>query len=236
MTMKFFCSKEKDKELSYVMTILKMMKMMKMMNLLSNQSTTSFFKKEDDNNNDNDEDNNNNVDNTNNNTSDNAAVGDDDNDNDEEDEDLIHHLSHFSQQLQNVPVTWGDEPQSPWSEHEDHVEQNHVIVPTITEPVVIPYMYTPEGVVFLLFCHLHYLFLVSYKARNELPILWSHVQESMLSGMLPLEVYKQLGRDFYLAFNGDIKHTHLLYTKQLYGFTDEHLSRSHELDESFVQF
>jgi hypothetical protein len=38
----------------------------------------------------------------------------DDNDEDhDEDEDLIEHLSHFQQQLQNVPVTWGDESQSP---------------------------------------------------------------------------------------------------------------------------
>jgi hypothetical protein len=45
-----------------------------------------------------------------------------------------------------------DEPQSPWSQHQDHVEQNqehveqnHVIVPNITEPIEIPYLYTPEG-------------------------------------------------------------------------------------------
>jgi hypothetical protein len=58
----------------------------------------------------------------------------------------------------------------------------------------------------------------------------------MLTGMLPSEVYKQLGGDFYLAFNGDIKYTHLLYMKRVYNFTDEQLSRSHELDDSFVQF
>jgi hypothetical protein len=57
----------------------------------------------------------------------------------------------------------------------------------------------------------------------------------MLAGMLPSEVYRQLGRDFYLAFNGDIKYTHFLYMKQLYGFTDEEFSQSHELDDSFVQ-
>jgi hypothetical protein len=43
----------------------------------------------------------------------------------------------------------------------------------------------------------------------------------MLAGMLPSEVYRQLGRDFYLAFNGDIKYTHFLYMKRVYNFSDE---------------
>jgi hypothetical protein len=108
-----------------------------------------LFKKEDD---DNDSDNTNNN-NNNNNVNDNV----DDNDNDEEDEDLIRHLLHFSQQLQNVLITWGDEPQSPWSQHEEAAEQNTLVVPLATEPV--PNLYTPQGVgLFLLFCHLHYLF------------------------------------------------------------------------------
>jgi hypothetical protein len=70
---------------------------------------------------------------------------DDDNDNaddNDEDEDLIHHLSRFTQQLQEVPVTWGDEPQSPWSQHQ---EQNTLIVPLATESVVTN-LYTQQGV------------------------------------------------------------------------------------------
>jgi hypothetical protein len=101
------------------------------------------FKKEDnDSDNDNDENNNNIADNTNNNTADN----DNDNDDGEEDEDLIRHLTNISQQLRNVPITWEDAPQSPWSQHEDHVEQNPVIVLNIVEPVQIQHLYTPEGV------------------------------------------------------------------------------------------
>jgi hypothetical protein len=72
---------------------------------------------------------------------------DDNNENDddsEEDEDLIHHLSRFAQPLQNVRVRWGDEPQSPWSQHEEHAEQTSVLVPSITEPVAVPNLYTPE--------------------------------------------------------------------------------------------
>jgi hypothetical protein len=63
----------------------------------------------------------------------------------EEDLDLLQHLS-TNEMLQHLDPTWGMEPQSPWSQHEDHVEQNHVIVPNITEPVVIPNLYIPEGV------------------------------------------------------------------------------------------
>jgi hypothetical protein len=71
---------------------------------------------------------------------------DDNDEDDDEDEDLIQHLSRFQQELQNVPVTWGSEPQSPWSQPEEYLEQNRVIVPSITEPVLVPNLYTPQGV------------------------------------------------------------------------------------------
>jgi hypothetical protein len=102
-----------------------------------------LFKKEDDDNDNGNADHNNNV-NDNDDQHDNASDNDDEDV--EEDEDLIRHLSRFSQQLQNVPVTWGDEPQSPWSQHQEHAKQNHEIVPSITEPIAIPNLYTPEGV------------------------------------------------------------------------------------------
>jgi hypothetical protein len=73
-------------------------------------------------------------------------VNDNDDEDDEEDEDLIYHLSRFSQQLQDVPVTWGDEPQSPWSQHQEHVEQNTLIIPLATQPIAVPNLYTPQGV------------------------------------------------------------------------------------------
>jgi hypothetical protein len=107
-----------------------------------------LFKKEDDDNN-----NDNAANNDDNNDNDNV----DDNDDDEEDEDLIRHLANFSQQLQNVPITWGDAPQSPWSQHEEAAEQNTLVVPLATEPV--PNLYTPQGVgLFLLFCQLYYFY------------------------------------------------------------------------------
>jgi hypothetical protein len=92
-----------------------------------------LFKREEEDNDDDNADHNNNV-------------NDNDDEDDEEDEDLIYHLSRFSQQWRDVPVTLGDEPQSPWSQHQEHVEQNHVIVPSITEPIVVPNLYTQEGV------------------------------------------------------------------------------------------
>jgi hypothetical protein len=181
-----------------------------------------FKREEDDNDNDNADHNNN--------------VNDNADEDDEDDEDLIRHLSRFSQQFRDVPVTWGDEPQSPWSQHQEHVEQNHVIVPSITEPIAIPNLYTPQGVgLYFLILSFTLSFLVSYKAAGQLTILWKHVEESMLTSMLPSEVYRLLGRDFYMTFNVLIKATHYNYMKQLYGFTNEQLLRSHELDDSFVQ-
>jgi hypothetical protein len=55
------------------------------------------------------------------------------------------------------------------------------------------------------------------------------------SGNLPSEVYKQLGQDFYLSFNVNIKATHYSYKKQVYKFSDEQLLRSHEPNDSFVK-
>jgi hypothetical protein len=53
--------------------------------------------------------------------------------------------------------------------------------------------------------------------------------------MLPSEVYKQLGRDFYLTFYIDIRAAHYNYMKQTYHLTDEQLLKSNELNDSFVQ-
>jgi hypothetical protein len=117
------------------------------------------------------------------------------------------------------------------------MEQNHVIVPSITEPVSVPNLYTPQGVGLYFFNFVIYIiFIVSYKARGELPILWEQVQESLLTGMLPSEVYKQLGHDFYMTFNVLIKAMHYNYMKQVYNFSDEQLLKSHELDDSFVKW
>jgi hypothetical protein len=144
--------------------------------------------------------------------------------------------------LSDVPVTWDDVPQSPWSQHQepvehpDPVQQNNVIVPNIVEPVHIPHLYTPQGVglYFNFVIYIYFIFIVSYKSAGQLPILWEQVQESLLSGMLPSEVYQQLGADFYFAFRVDIRAAHYNYMKQVYGFTDEQLSRSHQLDDSFI--
>jgi hypothetical protein len=53
--------------------------------------------------------------------------------------------------------------------------------------------------------------------------------------MLPSEVYKQLGPDFYCAFYINIRAAHYQYMKQTYHLTDEQLLKSHELGDWFVQ-
>jgi hypothetical protein len=122
-----------------------------------------LFKREDEDSDDSDDDkdqNNNNivVDNTNNNNNNNIIESDNDDDNDEN---LAEFLLHFSQQLNDVPVTWGEEPQSPWSQHQEVVEQpvpaqQNVTIGNIVEPIQIPNLYTTQGVgLFLLFCHLY---------------------------------------------------------------------------------
>jgi hypothetical protein len=90
-------------------------------------------------------------------------------------------------------------------------------------------LYTPEGVGLYFFNFVIYIiFIVSYKAAGELPILWAQVEESLLSGMLPSEVYKQLGHDFYIAFYLNIRAAHYKYMRETYHLTDDQLSRSNE--------
>jgi hypothetical protein len=87
-----------------------------------------------------------------NNANDNDDLDDNTNDNDdeEEDEDLIRHLSRFSQQLQDVPVTWGYELQSPWSQHQ---EQNTLLI----NIVYMLRVYNKRLVCSLLFCITFYI-------------------------------------------------------------------------------
>jgi hypothetical protein len=128
----------------------------------------------------------------------------------------------------------GDESQSPWSQHQEPVEQNTLIISLTTEPVV-PNLYTPQGVGLSVFNFVIYIiFIVSYKAAGQLPILWQQVEESILAGMLPSEVYHQLGPDFYLTFRVNIHAAHYQYMKETYHLTDEQLLRSNELNDSFV--
>jgi hypothetical protein len=64
--------------------------------------------------------------------------------NDEDDEDEVGELLDNELLQAFDPVTWGMEPQSPWSQHEEAAEQNTLVVPLATEPV--PNLYTPQGV------------------------------------------------------------------------------------------
>jgi hypothetical protein len=111
----------------------------------------------------------------------------DDSEEDDEVEELLQ-----NELLQSFDTaTWGMEPQSPWSQY---AEQNTLVVPTTTEQVVIPNLYTPQGVgLYFFILLLTYFCIVTYKAKGQLPILWKDVEKSMLTGMLPSEVYKQLG-------------------------------------------
>jgi hypothetical protein len=83
---------------------------------------------------------------------------------------------------------------------------------------------------------IYIVFIVSYKADGHLPIPWSQVEESILGGMLPSQVYEQLGHDFYIAFYINIRAAHYKYMRETYHFTDEQLERSNELNDSFVKW
>jgi hypothetical protein len=56
----------------------------------------------------------------------------------------------------------------------------------------------------------------------------------MLTGMLPSQVFHQLGPDFYLAFRVNIRAAYYNYMKETYHLTDEQLLRSNELNDSFI--
>jgi hypothetical protein len=69
----------------------------------------------------------------------------DDNDEDEEEEDKLADLLDNELLAAFDSQTWDIAPQSPWSQHNEPAQQNHLLVPTTTEPV-IPHLYTPQGV------------------------------------------------------------------------------------------
>jgi hypothetical protein len=109
------------------------------------------------------------------------------------------------------------------------------VVDNYLEWVELPGMH-PQGVgLYFLILLLIYFYLVTYKADGQLPVLWKDVEDMLLSGTLPSQVYKMLGHDFYIAFYMNIKAVHYNYMKQTYKLTDEQLLKSHELDNSFVQ-
>jgi hypothetical protein len=129
-------------------------------------------------------------------------------------------------------VTWGSEPQTPWSQQ---TEKNNLIILLSLEPVFVPNMYTPQGVsLYYLVLLLFNFCLVSYKADGQLPVLLSQVEESIFVGMLPFQVFKLLEKNFYITSSVNIKLAHLENLKCTYGLTDEQMSKSHELDDSFV--
>jgi hypothetical protein len=56
----------------------------------------------------------------------------------------------------------------------------------------------------------------------------------VLAGKLPSQIYKLFWRDFYFTFRLQIKSAHYLYLKQTYGFYDEAIFYSGEMNNSFV--
>jgi hypothetical protein len=107
--------------------------------------------------------------------------------NDDNEDDEVEELLHNKLLDAFDPATWGIEPQSPWSQH---VEQSSLVVPLATEPVQVSGM-QPQGVgLYLLILLLIYFCIVTYKADGELPVLWKDIEEMLLTGTLPSQVYK----------------------------------------------
>jgi hypothetical protein len=56
----------------------------------------------------------------------------------------------------------------------------------------------------------------------------------VLSGTMPSQIYNMLEWDFYYVFQLKVKSTHHHFMKQAYGFDDETIFSSGEMNESFA--
>jgi hypothetical protein len=61
------------------------------------------------------------------------------------------------------------------------------------------------------------------------------VEEQLLTGTLPSQIYKILGHDFYSYFEFKILSAHYPYMKQTYGFSDEKILKCGEMNRNFTQ-
>jgi hypothetical protein len=68
----------------------------------------------------------------------------------------------------------------------------------------------------------------------NVPVLWAEVEEQLLSGTLPSEIYKTLGHDFYSTFEFKIMTAHYHFLKETYGFIDEQIFKSGKMNKLFI--
>jgi hypothetical protein len=68
----------------------------------------------------------------------------------------------------------------------------------------------------------------------NVPVFWADVEEQLLSGTTPSEIYQTLGHDFYSAFEFNIITTHYQFLKQTYGFSDDWIFKSGEMNRVFI--
>jgi hypothetical protein len=59
---------------------------------------------------------------------------------------------------------------------------------------------------------------------------WTDAEERLLSGTIPSEIYKTLGWDFYYTFQLKIKSAYYHFLKQTYGFDNEAIFSSGEMN------
>jgi hypothetical protein len=60
------------------------------------------------------------------------------------------------------------------------------------------------------------------------------VEEMVLSGILPSQIYWMLGYDFYSTFEFKILTAHYHFLKQTYGFSDSSILTRGEMNREFI--
>jgi hypothetical protein len=60
------------------------------------------------------------------------------------------------------------------------------------------------------------------------------VEEQLLSGVLPSQIYKMFGHDFYYSFEQRILLAHYYFMKQTFCFDNEKIYQRGEINRAFI--
>jgi hypothetical protein len=131
-------------------------------------------------------------------------------------------------------LSWGSEsPKTPWPQQREH----HLLVPLNSDPIHLPnifFNFTGKGLFFLFIILYIFYILVTYSTDGNLPIEWFQLEEQLLTGTLPSQIYKMLGYDFYCSFEQRILLSHYYYMKVTYNLDDTKIYQTGEMNREFI--
>jgi hypothetical protein len=101
----------------------------------------------------------------------------------------------------------------------------------LTEYILQPYR---KRFVLLIYYSLYFYILVTYSTDGNHPITWTDVEEMVLSGTLPSQVYQMLGHDFYFSFEQRILLAHYYFMMVTYKIENDKIYRSGKINGASI--